>query len=153
MHPSVLFIKDIPFQFIYHNETHFFGYQKTWIDDFHQVYCADLEKTLIDGLFRPHYAGGIIELGKAMYLAQDQLDMKRLFNYAQQFQSQAVIKRLGYLLELLDIQDPIVDKLQKLASRSFVVLDPEMPPSGKRMSRWRVQQNVTGDTIQAALLT
>jgi len=46
--PSVLIIKNVPFQFIYHNENHFFGYRKTWIDSFNKVYCSDLEKTIID---------------------------------------------------------------------------------------------------------
>ena len=30
--PTTLRIKDIPFQFICHNEEHFFGEKKTWID-------------------------------------------------------------------------------------------------------------------------
>ena len=30
--PSMIKIKDVPFQFIYHNEKHFFGTKKIWID-------------------------------------------------------------------------------------------------------------------------
>ena len=54
--PSVLNIKNIPFQFIYHNENHFFGYRKTWIDSYNTVICSDIEKTIIDCLFNPGYA-------------------------------------------------------------------------------------------------
>jgi len=46
--PSVVTIKNVDFQFIYHNENHFFGFQETWIDSFHKVFCSELEKTLID---------------------------------------------------------------------------------------------------------
>jgi hypothetical protein len=34
MRPSEIKIKDITFQFIYHNENHIFGEKKIWIDDF-----------------------------------------------------------------------------------------------------------------------
>lgn len=153
MRPSLLSIRAIPFQFIYHNTAHFFGYQKTWIDDFHQVNCADIEKTLIDSLFKPYYAGGIVEITRAMCLAKDQLDPQKLFTYTKQFSSQAVIKRLGFLLELLNVHASLLNKLQKIKSRSFVLLDPEMPPTGKRMSRWSIQQNIDSNTIQSALLT
>ena len=64
--PSSLLIKGIPFQFIYHNEKHFFGNKKTWVDSFNKVQCSDLEKTFIDALFKPKYAGGITEIAKAI---------------------------------------------------------------------------------------
>jgi len=32
--PSSMKIKEVPFQFIYHNEKHFFGSKKKWIDSF-----------------------------------------------------------------------------------------------------------------------
>src|SRR5215510_6571768 len=54
--PSTLYVKQIPFQFIYHNEKHFFGNKKVWIDSFNRVQCSDLEKTIIDCLFKPEYA-------------------------------------------------------------------------------------------------
>jgi predicted transcriptional regulator of viral defense system len=94
--PSLLKIKGIPFQFIYHNEKHFFGKKKTWIDSFNKVLCSDLEKTFIDALFIPDYAGGITEIGKALYKSRDKLDYKHLLSYAIKFDSLAVIKRLGY---------------------------------------------------------
>ena len=62
--PSILKVKGIPFQFIYHNKDHFFGNKKTWIDSFNKVQCSDLEKTLVDCLFKPAYAGGIMEIVK-----------------------------------------------------------------------------------------
>ena len=32
--PSEIYVKDIPFQFIFHNDKHFFGGKKIWIDEF-----------------------------------------------------------------------------------------------------------------------
>src|SRR6185437_7506553 len=122
--PATLHIKEIPFQFIYHNEKHFFGFEKIWIDSFNKIQCSDLEKTFIDALFKPEYAGGITEITKAIYKSKDKIDFHKLLDYTEKFDSQAVAKRLGYLLELLDIKDPIVERLQQQNVKSYFLLDP-----------------------------
>ena len=94
--PSVLMIKEVPFQFIYHNENHFFGMKKVWIDSFHKVKCSDIEKTIIDCLYRPDYAGGIVEIIKAIYQTKNNMRYETLLDYAKRFKSPAVIKRLGF---------------------------------------------------------
>lgn len=145
--PSTLMVKGIPFQFIYHNEAHFFGNKKTWIDSFNKVQCSDLEKTFIDCLFKPQYAGGITEIAKAIHKSKDKIDYLKLLQYAKQFNSQAVIKRLGFLLELLEIESPVIDKLQKLRTNSFVALEPSYPKEGKTIFRWAIQQNIDNNSI------
>ena len=151
--PSEIKIKEVTFQFIYHNETHFFGEKKTWVDDFNKVSCSDIEKTIIDCLFKPDYAGGIVEVARAIYSTKEKLDYNKLLEYAIKFDSQAVIKRLGYLLELFEIETEIVKELQKLKSASYVVLDTELPKTGKRNSRWSIQQNLDIETIKSAMFT
>jgi len=145
--PSTLLVKDIPFQFIYHNEEHFFGNKKNWIDSFNKVQCSDLEKTFIDCLFKPQYAGGITEITKAIHKSKDKIDFNKLLDYTKRFNSQAVIKRLGFLLELLEIENPVIDKLQKLRTNSFVALEPSYPKEGKTIFRWAIQQNIDNDSI------
>jgi len=145
--PSTLMVKGIPFQFIYHNEKHFFGNKNTWIDSFNKVQCSDLEKTCIDCLFKPQYAGGITEITKAIYKSKDKIDYPKLLVYAKRFNSQAVIKRLGFLLELLEIENPVIDKLQKLRTNSFVALEPSYPKEGKTIFRWAIQQNIDNNSI------
>jgi len=145
--PSTLFVKEIPFQFVYHNEKHFFGNKKTWIDSFNRVQCSDLEKTIIDCLFKPDYAGGITEIAKAIYKIKDKIDYSKIFQYAKRFDSQAVIKRLGFLLELLEIKNSMIDELQKLRTNSIVLLEPSYPKEGKTISRWAIQQNIDTESI------
>ena len=145
--PSTLFIKEIPFQFIYHNEKHFFGNKKTWIDSFNRVQCSDLEKTIIDCLFKPEYAGGITEIAKTIYKIKDKIDYSKLLQYAKRFDSQAVMKRLGFLLELLNIKTTLIDELQKLRTNSTVLLEPSYPKKGKTISRWAIQQNIDKESI------
>jgi predicted transcriptional regulator of viral defense system len=151
--PSTLKVKGIPFQFIYHNEKHFFGSKKIWIDNFNKVQCSDLEKTFIDCLFKPDYAGGIVEIARALYQSQDKLKYDVLYAYAVRFKSQAVIKRLGFLLEELGIQNKIIPELQKIKTASYVLLDTKLPKSGKLLSRWNIQQNVETDTITSSIIT
>jgi predicted transcriptional regulator of viral defense system len=145
--PSTLFVKEIPFQFIYHNEKHFFGNKKTWIDSFNRVQCSDLEKTIIDCLFKPEYAGGITEIAKAIYKIKDKIDYSKILQYAKCFDSQAVIKRLGFLFELLKIKLCAIDELQKLRTNSVVSLEPSYPKEGKIISRWAIQQNIDTESI------
>lgn len=153
MRPSQIEIRNINFQFIYHNEGHFFGAQKVWLDSYHKVWCSDLEKTFIDCLFKPDYAGGIVEIAKAIHVSKDKIKFKQLLDYAKKFDSQAVIKRLGFLLEALQIGTEILDMLQDLKTKSYVVLDTELPKEGKWHSRWSIQQNLDLETIQSAIYT
>jgi predicted transcriptional regulator of viral defense system len=69
------------------------------------------------------------------------------------FNSQAVIKRLGFLLELLEIHTNATDKLQKIKTKSVVLLDTELPKSGKIKTKWSIQQNVETETIKTAIYT
>jgi predicted transcriptional regulator of viral defense system len=153
LRPSEIKIKEVPFQFIYHNEKHFFGAKKIWIDSFNKVICSDLEKTIIDSLFKPDYAGGIVEIARAIYLSKDKINYNTLLEYAKKFDSQAVIKRLGLLLEILEINTNIVNELQKLKTVSNIVLDTELPRTGKYISRWSIQLNLEIETIKSAIYT
>jgi predicted transcriptional regulator of viral defense system len=145
--PSILIVKEIPFQFIYHNSTHFFGNKKIWIDSYNRVQCSDLEKTIIDCLFKPDYAGGITEITKAIFKVKDKIDYPKLLGYAKRFDSQAVIKRLGFLLNLLEIDKPEIEKLKKLRTNSVVLLEPLYPKEGKIISCWSIQQNIDTESI------
>lgn len=151
--PSEIKIKDVRFQFIYHNTKHFFGEKKIWIDSFNKVSCSDLEKTFIDCLFKPDYAGGIVEIAKAIYASKDKIKWDKLLDYAKKFDSQAVIKRLGFILETLGIGRQFIGELQRLKTSSYVVLDTELPQNGKRLSRWRIQLNLETETIKSAIYT
>jgi predicted transcriptional regulator of viral defense system len=151
--PSEQEIEDVRFQFIYHNEKHFFGTKKIWVEYMNQSYsirCSDLEKTIIDCLYRPDYAGGIVEIAKAIYTAQQKFNYTRMLKYLEKMQSQAVIKRLGFLLELYEIETPIIAEMLALKTNSYVVLDPIHPKKGKTQSRWSIQMNTDIETIKQA---
>ncbi|MEZ5070725.1 MAG: type IV toxin-antitoxin system AbiEi family antitoxin domain-containing protein [Bacteroidales bacterium] len=151
--PSTIFIKHVEVQFIYHNENHFFGSKEIWMDAYNRVWCSDLEKTLVDCLFKPEYAGGIVEIARALMASKENLDFLKLLDYAMTFKSQAVIKRLGFLLETLEIKTQITNRLHRVKTPSFVLLDTELPKSGKLINRWSIHQNLETETIQSAIST
>jgi len=98
-------------------------------------------------LFKPQYAGGITEIAKAIYKSKTKIDYPKLLDYAIHFNSQAVIKRLGFLLELLELENPVIDKLQKLRTNSFIALEPSYPKEGKTIFRWAIHLNIDNDSI------
>jgi predicted transcriptional regulator of viral defense system len=151
--PSTLKIKGVTFQFIYHNENHFFGNKKTWVDSFNKVECSDLEKTFIDAIFKPEYAGGITEIAKALYKTKEKIDFDKLLDYALRFDSLAVSKRLGYLLELLQIKSPAIESLQQLKTNSYFLLEPLRPKEGKRSYRWHILENTDSQSILSPIFS
>ena len=151
--PSEKTIRGVRFQFVFYNETHFFGHERIWIDNFNRVFCSDLEKTIIDCLYKPNYAGGIVEIAKAIHAAREKINFETLSDYALRFDVQAVVKRLGYLLELLRIETPLIETLLNKRSTSVAPLDTEIPETGKINTRWNVRRNIDEETIKSAILT
>jgi predicted transcriptional regulator of viral defense system len=116
-------------------EPKFFGIRKEWIEET-QINITDKEKTIIDCLDLPQYAGGIIEVAKA--LKNNTFDNKKLSSYAQRIGNSGVIRRLGYLCEFLNIKI----KLPKLDTRNYLLLDPTMPEEGPKSAKWRLIINL-----------
>ena len=112
-----------------------------------------MEKTFVDCMFKPDYSGGIVEIAKAIYISKDKIKYSRLLEYVERFNSQAVIKRLGFLLEILEMKTDIIENLQKMKTKSYVLLDTELPKTGKMNSRWSIQQNIETETIKSAIYT
>jgi len=112
-----------------------FGIRKEWIEET-QINITDKEKTIIDCLDKPQYCGGVIEVAEA--LKNNKFDQKKLENYAQRIGNSGVLRRLGYLCELLNIKI----KLPKLNIRNYLLLDPTMPEKDTKNARWRLIINL-----------
>ena len=92
-----------------------------------------------------------MEVAKAIHTSKNKIKYDVLLDYVKKFDSQAVVKRLGFLLEILEINSDIIDRLQKIKTASYIVLDTELPALGKRNSRWSIQQNLESETIKSAI--
>lgn len=149
--PAFINIKQQKFRFIYHNKKHFFGVTDIWADSFNKVRCSDLEKTFVDCLYKPDYAGGITEIAKGLYKSKGKVDYEKLFNYCKQFGAQSVIKRLGFLLELLEIDNPIAERLHSVKTKSYILLEPSYEKKGKLISKWSIWQNLETTDIMSPI--
>ena len=150
--PKYRIIKKVKFEFTTLGNR-FFGYNKTWIDDFNKVYCSDLEKTILDCLYIPGKANGIPEIIKAISNSADKLDENKVITYIRKYNSQAVIKRLGFILQSLDINTNLRDELGKMISSSYALLDSSLPKKGKHNSNWKIIDNSGIESAINSILT
>jgi len=135
---NILEIFGVNYQIVRVKENKFFGVRKEWIEE-NPVSITDKEKTIIDCLDKPHYAGGILEAAKA--LKNGSLDYNHLSAYAIRIGNFAVIRRLGYLCERMGV--PL--NLPQPRSKSYLLLDPTMPAKGENDAKWRLIINA--DTL------
>jgi predicted transcriptional regulator of viral defense system len=134
------------FRFITVTPRKFFGLKRETPD--HKRYqVTDREKTLIDCLDRLDLAGGIAEVLEALRAGLDEFDWARLDNYLSRFRSGAVIKRLGFLIEAMELAIP--DREARLSAWSrnltagLAVLDPSNGQTDHRIAtRWNLRVNV-----------
>lgn len=128
----------------------FFGLTQVWVTKQQSVTVSDKERTLLDALRQPQYAGGIPEVAKALWISRDGVKIQRLLDYAQHFSSGALRRRLGFLLELYQMASAAqLEPLRSKLTSTYDRLDPTLPKSGSFHSRWRLQLNVGIDELQA----
>ena len=83
-------------------------------------------------------------------MKQEELNARRLAEYAGRLGVGAVIRRLGYLLELYQLVDArTLDSLRGLLTNTYQTLDPLLPAEGRHISSWRLQLNVTHEELDA----
>ena len=111
---------------------------------------SDIERTVIDGLRHPAFAGGIAEVAKGLWMKRDSLKSDRLVDYARRLGVGAVVRRLGYLLEHYSLADAAaLQPLRGMLTATYQRLDPLLPAEGTFLSSWRLQLNVTPEELDA----
>ena len=144
---SPLTFNGLTYYFIRLSPHKFFGQRKIWIGE-HAIMIANREKTIIDGLDHPEHAGGIVEVGKALWRGQADIDFKRMAAYSLQMKNRAIIKRLGFLLERFELGTPeLLKTLRRQLSAGYALLDTMLPNSGRYDARWRVRVNLPDDEL------
>ncbi len=137
------------FRFVRCKPEHLFGTVDDWVDKTEKVVVSDLERTVIDGLKQPDYCGGFSEVAKGFWMRRRDVDIGQLVNYALRLDVGAVIRRLGFLLEVCGIDAPADRKrLRARLTATYHLLDPTLPAEGRRLARWRIRVNVTPEEIE-----
>lgn len=142
------------FEFIYTSAQYIWGIEETWVTRSEQVRVSDIERTILDCLYRPKHCGGVLEIVRGLWIQRDNIDFGRLLDYAAKFKKIVVIKRLGYILENLRLQD--TEYLRKLRSRinnKYYVLDPLLSSMNTYRNSWKLIANIGPEEIRKSVAT
>lgn len=138
----------IRFKFVYLSKRKFFGYGEKWVGS-RKVNISDREKTIVDCLDHPELCGGITEVAKGIWNSKNEISWGKLLNYALKVGNSAVLKRLGYLIELMGIKTEyeFIEELRKNMAKGFVKLDPMVKGKRRYNSRWMLILNISEDEM------
>jgi predicted transcriptional regulator of viral defense system len=147
-------ILKVPYRFVTAKSDDMWGYAPVWVSPGEQVQVSNPERTILDGLARPDLCAGVSEVATGLLIRKDDLDWEKLADYARRLGSQAVAKRLGYLLELYSLgTQQVLVGLQELVGPSYALLDPLLPAGGRFLSRWRLQLNIDPEILKGIAST
>ncbi|MFH1101243.1 MAG: type IV toxin-antitoxin system AbiEi family antitoxin [Methanobacteriota archaeon] len=130
-------VENYLFKYIKISKEKLYGYTKETVGDF-PAFIAEKEKTIIDALDLPRYAGGISEIAHCISKAINEIDTKKLIDYAKQFPNRSMVSRLGYLSEQNGLK---LSALKPYMSSSFVLLNPKRKQSTQWDTTWNINVN------------
>ncbi len=138
------------FRFVHQKPECLFGATRHWVTKQEAVKVSDLHRTIIDGLKHPEYCGGVTEVAKGLWIRRADMKPARLVDYALRLGVGAVIRRLGYLLEIYGIAARAdLERLRAALTATYALLDPLMPHEGTYHSGWRLRLNIPADELKA----
>lgn len=135
---------NLEIEFIYTHPNRFWGLQKEWVNSWTQVAFTDRERTALDVLIHPELFGGIRPAAELLEEALPQLEILRLVEYALRYDVGAVIKRLGWFLSRMGIEQARLELLRNYPVTGFVRLDPGHPRKGSVDPVWNIDENMEG---------
>lgn len=137
-------IYHIRYHFIYTKPEHFWGIEQKWVSKQHKVKVSDLERTILDCFNRTEYCGGLIELVKGIWSIQAKINWERLIEYSYRYSNKAAVKRLGYVLESLNIGNVYSNRLHNVIkdAQDYIPLDPMGEKAGNYYKKWYIRVNV-----------
>jgi predicted transcriptional regulator of viral defense system len=124
-------------------ENSIWGIKEEWIERKEKIRISDIEKTIIDCLTFPQHCGGITEIAKGIWIMKEKIDQKKLLSYVKRQKKNVVAKRLGYLLEILNIGDSdSYFELKKYVKDRYDLFDPTLSFKRINKNNWRLIDNV-----------
>lgn len=139
----------VPIHLITVSPHKFFGWTVEKIGNV-EFHISDREKTIVDSLDQLQYAGGISEVAKGL---RTNLNWEKMATYADRLRNNSVHKRLGYLIEILDlkISEKVLEQLRLSIGSGHSWLDPTAPKKVlKTDSKWKLKINVQPEDTRSA---
>jgi predicted transcriptional regulator of viral defense system len=133
---------DVEVEFINVQYKHFFGHQQVWINEWQQVSITDPERTALDLIARSDVFGGMSAAVEIFEGLLSEINISKLIQYGMQYNTGAVIKRLGWVLEQLGVESESLNPLQAYAVTTYYRLDPRNLANKQYNPRWRIIENI-----------
>ncbi|MBE0646306.1 MAG: hypothetical protein IH596_00825 [Bacteroidales bacterium] len=113
----------------------------------HRFRITDIEKTFVDCFDLPQYCGGYDELIRAFNKVP--LNGNKLISYTKDTRNYSVVKRIGFLAELLDKPGlkSFVRESKKNINKRYTLFDPRGEDQGEFVNGWRLRLNMSRETI------
>ncbi len=137
-------ILDTQFRFVTINPKKFFGIDEVEIEG-RKVKISSPEKTLVDCLDHPEHCEGVQEVAKALYFGKGEIDSYKIVTLSKRIGNNAVIKRLGYIAEQLDLREIMQHLSGVELSEGYSLLDPTLPRKGRIKEKWKIVANIEID--------
>ena len=136
-------VQGFPFCIRHVSPERIFGTRPVWRDRV-RVDVSDPARTVVDLLDKPSLGGGIRHVAEVVdeYFHSEHRDEGRLDDYLTRFGNGAAYKRLGFLLEELDVTAPtMLGKCRDGLTSGISLLDPDLPRQGPATRRWNLRVN------------
>lgn len=134
-------IQGIKIKFVRLKKERFFGYSDQWFGN-RKIKVADKEKTIVDSLDQPRYCGEIVEVAKGLWNGRDEFDYEKILDYSLKMENGAIIKRLGYLMDILEIRKSSYrEKLRKHLTAGYSALNFGQKKGGFHNKEWKLFVN------------
>ena len=147
-------VSGIKFSFCRVKPSAYFGIEEKWVTKQEKASVSDLERTIVDCLARPELCGGVSEAAKGIWLSRGKTDYVKLVRYVKKLGIKAVAKRLGFILQRLELSDKrTLAELKKYSqsSETYVLFDPTLKKTGKYLREWRLRVNFNPEELKAAV--
>ena len=136
-------VQGYPFRIRRTSQRKLFGTKSVWRDQT-RVNVSDPSRTLVDILDDPSLGGGIRHVVDviATYFREEHRDDELLASYVDRAGNRVVFKRLGYILEALEVRAPaLLQACEAGVSSGVSRLDPGLPNEGPVAWRWNLRVN------------
>lgn len=137
-------IEGLRYDYVTVKPDHFFGIEEVWIDQMFRIPITDKERTLLEGFAFSKVFGSLSEVLGILEEHLKSFDITKLVEYAIQYDSIAVIKRLGWALDQVGIPLKRLQSLKEYPATGYRLLDPTKSKVGNYDSRWMIQNNLKG---------
>lgn len=140
--------------YVYTKPDRIWGVEERWVTESEKVRVSDLERTIVDCLWLPKYAGGISEVSKGIWIQKERINTFKLLEYTRKFNKFVVTKRVGFIFELFGIGDEdFLFRLRENINERYDRLDPNLPDMNLYKNRWNLRVNVSPEELEKIIAT